>query len=148
MPTRKRARQRRGPRLFLNPYVDQAFTRCPRCGRAPTKVRKVYLVIFVEPALNLVLNKVCRLCERCSLLIVKRAELEGLMAYAAEQHDPSVIGNDYVAVGTLDRADGRLVKEGKLDGAALLDRINVFREELQFEPAGWRWVPPDDATAK
>ncbi|HEY7060012.1 MAG TPA: hypothetical protein VII06_00925 [Chloroflexota bacterium] len=145
MATRGRHRPRRGPRLFLNAYEDRAFTRCPRCGRAPTKVRKVYLVIFVEPALNLVLNKVCRFCERCSLLIVKRAELEGLMAYAAEQHDPSVIGNDYVVVGTLDRADGRQVKAGKLDGTALLDRVNVFREELQFEPAGWRWVPPEDS---
>ena len=143
MATRKRTRPRRGPRFFLNPYVDQAFTRCPRCDRAPTKVRKTYLVVFVQPGLNMILNKVCRLCERCNLLIVKQAELEGLMAYTAEQHDPSVIGNEYLVVGTLDRADGRLSKAGALTSADLADRVNWFREALQFEPGGWRWMPPD-----
>ncbi|HZS00493.1 MAG TPA: hypothetical protein VFE37_17390 [Chloroflexota bacterium] len=148
MPAKKRPRPRRGPRLFLNPYEEQAFTRCPRCGRAPTKVRKVYLLVFVKPALNMVLNKVCRLCESCNLLIVKQAELESLMAYTAEQHDPSVIGNDYLLVGTLDRADGRLTMTGGLTGEQLMDRVHLFREELQFDPPGWYLVAPGRAGAR
>ena len=36
------------PPLFLNPYEDMAFTKCPRCdGR--TKQRKLPLVIYIEP---------------------------------------------------------------------------------------------------
>src|SRR5918997_4240186 len=110
MPPRRTAR--RGPRFFLNPYAEYAFTRCPRCNRAPTKVRKVFLVVHVEPRLLLVLNKSCRFCLHCDLLIAKQQELEALMAYAVEQIKPELVGNDYLVIGTLDKEDGRQVQAG------------------------------------
>ncbi len=133
----RRARRRipRGPRFFLSPYPDEAFTRCPRCDRAPTRVRKVYLVVLVEHGPLMNLNKVCRLCVWCDLLIVKQAELERLMAFGAHQHDPSVVGNPYHVLGVLDRQDGReTVKANLLSG-----EIRRFREVLDFRvvPRGW-----------
>ncbi len=148
MPGKARSRPRRGPRFLLNPYADQAFTRYPRCDRAPTRVRKVCLVVLVEPGLNLVLNKVYRLCERCDLLIVKQAELEGLMAYVAEQRDPSVIGNDYHVIGTLDRADWRLASKDALPPAEIAARVKPFREVLHFEGVRGGWMPPGDQPAR
>ena len=134
---------RLGHRLFLNPYEDAAFTRCPQCEQ-PTKLRKFYLVVHVEAPLLLVLHKRCRLCEGCDLLIVKQAELESLMAYAVEQRDPSLIGNDYLPLGTLDKADGRRAKQEGSTADWVVDRINLFRDKVHFEQARWEWVPPND----
>ena len=139
---------RRGHRLVLNPYDDVAFTRCPQCSQ-PTKVRKVYLVVHVEPKQLLVLNKSCRLCEGCDLLFVKKSELESLMAYAVEQFAPEVVGNDYLVLGTLDAADGRQIKRdaGTFD-PALMDKIYFFRGELEVKPAGWVYAPEERKPAR
>ena len=140
MPRRRAAR--RGPRFFLNPYAEHAFTRCPRCNRAPTKVRKVYLVVHVEPRLLLVLHKTCRLCLHCDLLIARQHELEALMTHAVEQIRPELVGNDYLVLGTLDNEDGRQVKVGNQEPAWVAERTKVFREVLAFEPApAWVWEP-------
>ena len=61
-----------------------------------------------------------------------------------EQHDPSLIGNDYLVMGTLDRADGRQVKAGALDAADIVDRLHLFREQVNFELEHYGWVPADD----
>lgn len=122
-----------GPGIFLNPYVDAAFSRCPHCG-TPTKVRKVYLVILVgQDKIDLVLNKLCRLCEPCNVLIVRQFELEDLMAYALEASHPEAIGQEYSILGTLDRADGRRVAKGELDVPWVLERVKVGRD---YELAG------------
>ncbi len=131
---------RRGYRLFLNPYPDLAFTRCPQCQR-PTKLRKYHLVVHVEPAQLLVLYKRCRFCEGCDLLIVKQDELESLMVHAVEQHDPDLVGNDYLLVGTLDNVDGRRVLRGAAHPREVVDLTNVFRAQVEFEPPRWEWVP-------
>jgi hypothetical protein len=134
---------RRGHRLVLNPYDDVAFTRCPQCSQ-PTKVRKVHLVVHIEPRQLLVLNKSCRLCEGCDLLFVKKSELESLMAYAADQFAPDVIGNDYLVLGTLDAEDGRRVKRGASTfDPALMDKIYYFRGELEVKPSGWVYAPEE-----
>lgn len=140
MSSKRRVRD--GPRFFLNPYDDAAFTRCPRCATAPTKVRKVYLAVHVEPRSLNVLNKSCRLCERCDLLIVKQSKLESLLAYAVGRHSPQLIGNDYLVLGTLDRADGRQVKAGDKTPVWAIERTHIFREVLRFEPApSWVYDP-------
>ena len=66
---RKRARHY----LFLNPYLDTAFTRCPKCEEK-TKIRKYCLVIHIDPKCLLSLNKSCRYCPECDLIIVKQQE--------------------------------------------------------------------------
>ena len=127
-------------RIFLNPYPDLTFTRCPQCARA-TKLRKYHLVVHVEPAQLLVLYKRCRFCEGCDLLIVKQEELESLMVYAVEQRDPALVGNDYLLVGTLDKADGRRVQRNESNAGEVVDVTNVFRAQVKFEPRRREWVP-------
>jgi hypothetical protein len=93
---------RNGHRFFLNPHEDMAFTKCPKC-EAKTRVRKFPLVIHIEPDQMFILNKQCRYCVGCDLIIARRSEIESLMAAAFESRDPAIIGNEYLVVGTLPR---------------------------------------------
>ena len=47
--------------FFLNPYPDQRFTRCPKC-EGKTKLRKLPLLIHLQPINLMALNKSCRYC--------------------------------------------------------------------------------------
>jgi hypothetical protein len=86
-PPRKDRQARLGalpPRysFVLNPHTDVRFTKCPRC-EAPTRVRKLALVVHVEhsdgPRLA-ILGKTCRLCVVCETLVVQEADVERLVA--------------------------------------------------------------------
>ena len=115
-----------------------AFTKCPKCDRK-TKQRKLPLVIDIEPAQILVLNKTCRYCPDCDLVIIRKQELESMMAATFETRRPEIIGNEYLVVGTLDRADWRHGSKNQLLPNEALDRIYIFKDELHFEiePGGW-----------
>src|SRR5207302_9348374 len=80
-------------RFFLNPYQDMRFTRCPQCD-SKTLQRKLPLVIHVEPMEMLSLNKTCRYCPHCDLLILHQDDLEHLLASFLAEHKPDVIAND------------------------------------------------------
>jgi len=60
--------ERRRYYFFLNPYGDAAFTKCPKC-ESSTKIRKSSLVIHIDPQQLLLLNKKCRYCVKCNLII-------------------------------------------------------------------------------
>jgi hypothetical protein len=125
--------------FFLNPYKDQAFTRCPQCNRK-TKLRKYPLVIHIEPRQLLCLNKGCKYCESCDLIIVKQAEIESLIAVCCEKLNPSLIGNKYLVFGTVDRSDWKQNSKKTTYPEETLDRLYVFKDVKQFEivPGGWR----------
>lgn len=91
MPTRTDQADRMGalpPRysFFLNPHLNERFTRCPRCN-ATTRVRKIPLVIHVDSVGLVLLRKRCRLCVVCEMLIAHEAEvndvIKGLAPLAA-----------------------------------------------------------------
>ncbi|WP_017298169.1 hypothetical protein [Nodosilinea nodulosa] len=128
-------------KFFLNPYHDARFTRCPKCDR-PTKLRKKPLLILFKPPQPVSLNKTCRYCPNCDLLIVHKDDLDGLLQTICLQHYPDLVGNDYLVVGTMDRKNW---KEGlqisSLDG--LLNMVHDFKQHLEFEPARYTWVKDD-----
>ncbi len=88
--------------FILNPYTDARFTRCPGCDQK-TKQRKLPLFIHVEPLRPVVLGKTCRYCPDCDLLIVHQDELEAQLEALFAERDPSLIGNDYLVLGTVER---------------------------------------------
>jgi len=130
-------------RFFLNPYQEHAFTRCPRC-EGKTKVRKFPLVFHVEPQQMVILNKSCRYCQTCDLIIARQSELEPLLAASLEQAHPELIGNEYLVVGVLERKDWRAGHEGKATASHIVDRLFIFEEvlDVKVEPGGW--YPPQD----
>ncbi|MDF5718506.1 MAG: hypothetical protein PUP93_32740 [Rhizonema sp. NSF051] len=125
-------------RFFLNPYDDCAFTKCPKCDMK-TKVRKFPLVIHIEPQQLLLLNKQCKYCTNCDLIIAKKQELEPLMAVSFSQSNPTIIGNNYFVMGTVDRKDWKEGNQNSLPPSEMLERIYIFKDVWNFEviPAGW-----------
>ena len=73
-------------RFFLNPYADARFTTCPQCS-GKTRVRKLPLVIHIDPLQLIALNKTCRYCPRCDLLIAHQDEIEAFLAGVLEVND-------------------------------------------------------------
>jgi hypothetical protein len=127
--------------FFLNPYEDMAFTRCPLC-ETKTKLRKLPLAIHVEPQTLRMLDKTCRFCTACELVIVRRSELERLLASMFEGERARVERGDYLVLGTLDRADWRAGCGEQWTPAQALDRVWLFKGHKQFEIGGG-WVPRD-----
>ena len=130
---RKRARHY----LFLNPYHDTAFTRCPKCEEK-TKIRKYCLVIHIDPKQLLSLNKSCRYCPTCDLIIVKHAELKGILTAFCEQNAPEIEGNDFFVLGTMDRKDWKKGQTEEMSQQEAIKRLFPFKDAWDFEviPAG------------
>ena len=141
MPKKKEERFGKQPlryNFFLNPYTDVRFTSCPKCS-AKTKQRKLPLFVVVSPTFPIALNKTCRYCPACDLLIAHKDQLDTLLAAMFTQScQPDMIDNDYLVVGTIDRANW---KEGKpvkhIDELRAI--VHDFKKVLDFElqPYGW-----------
>jgi len=130
--------ERRRHYFFLKPYEDAAFTKCPKC-EDKTKIRRFPLVIHIDPQQLLLLNKKCRYCVECDLIIAKKSELESLMVACFEQSKPEIIGNNYLVMGVAERMDWLEGKKGKMPQGETIERMLVFKDVLNFEPvhAGW-----------
>ena len=132
--------ERRRHYFFLNPYEDAAFTKCPKCQKR-TMLHNFPLVIHIEPEQLLFLNKTCRYCPACDLIIVKKSEVESLMAACCEERNPEIIGNDYLVIGVADRRDWREGKKATMPQSEVIDRVYIFKDVLHFEPVRPTWVP-------
>ena len=101
--------------------------------------RKVPLFIHVDPLNPVVLGYTCRHCPACDLLIAHQDQIEHLLASLFEERDPPVIGNDYLVIGTVERAawcEG-MKQPQRVD--EILAHLHDFREvlTLEYRPAGW-----------
>ena len=124
--------------FFLNSYKDAAFTKCPKC-EAKTMIRKFPLVIHIEPQQLFILNKKCRYCTSCDLIIAHKSEVETLMAASFEERNPEIICNEYLVIGTLEKHDwrsrGRILK----DSGDTIDHMYVFKDVRDFKPLSFGW---------
>ena len=128
-------------RFFLNPYRDARFTTCPQC-RGETRVRKLPLVIHVDPIQLIALNKTCRDCPRCDLLIAHQDEIEAFLTAFFGQNRPEIVGNDYLVVGMEDRPDWLRGMRTSLSTKEMLNCLHDFIAVESFEPAPrWGWGP-------
>jgi hypothetical protein len=124
-------------RFFLNPYEDVRFTRCPQCD-SKTLQRKLPLVIHVDPMFILSLNKTCRYCPRCDLLIAHQNDAEHFLACYFSEQKPEVIGNDYLVIGTLDRPVWKRGTQQQLPSQEMLEELHDFKEVVTFK-LEWGW---------
>ena len=129
--------------FILNPYTDARFTRCPACDQK-TKQRKLPLFIHVEPLRPVVLGKTCRYCPDCDLLIVHQDELEAQLEALFAERDPSLIGNDYLVLGTVERQAWRESLKQPKGIQEMLEHLHIFKEvrTVEYQPAGW--YPADE----
>ena len=125
-------------RFFLNPYEDARFTSCPQCTNK-TGQRKLPLFIHIDPAQPLVLNKTCRYCAHCDLLIAHQNELEDVLARVFTTLKPEIVGNEYLVIGTLDRADWKRIDQNHLPVRDTIEALHDFKDVVNFKPmGGWR----------
>jgi hypothetical protein len=118
--------------FFLNPYEDENFIHCPECdGR--TRLRKLPLVIHVDPMNLISLNKTCQYCPRCDLLIAHQDELEAMLTELFKEHDPEVVGNDYLVLGTMDTEDWERGQQEPMAVKDVMEYLYEFKQVLQFE---------------
>jgi tetratricopeptide (TPR) repeat protein len=120
---------KRPPRydFFLNPYRDTRFTTCPRCS-IKTRSRKFSLVVHVDPKHVVILEKICRFCYVCGLLILHQDQLETQLMHQFLTIDPDAIGNSYQVIGTLDRAEWNKDKQDPLSFEQVRAYLHNFAE--------------------
>jgi len=120
--------------FFLNPYSDCAFSRCPKCENA-TKLKKLPLTIAIRKEMILNLNKTCRFCPYCNLLIARKKEIEGILF---EKFGEKLSEKEYFIMGTIEKSD---YFEGvAMAGSHFFDRVFVFKNVWDFQSAKPMWV--------
>ena len=120
----------------LNSHVHARFTKCPRC-EAKTRVRKIPFVIHVDGVGLVVLRKTCRLCVKCELVIVQRAEIEPLIAASVGQ--AVVTQPQYLVVGTVNPRVWRRGLSADVMIDELIQHMADFKAymDLKYSPGGW-----------
>ena len=121
--------------FVLNPHLRERVTKCPIC-KAPTRVRKIPLVIHVgdrETPRLMLLNKTCRLCLHCETLIVDRAELDGVIVGAG------FAARDYVVLGTMNRRAWRRGLAGETQLLEIREHMADFKKYLRVVVVPRHW---------
>ncbi len=130
-------------KFFLNPYTDQRYTRCPGC-LGKTKARKKPFLTHIDPQIMLVLNMTGKYCPDCDLMIIHQDRLETMLVMTFEQRDPSVIGNEYLVLGTLERAYWRDRVKARAEDKAIFDHLHDFIDYVRYEPMYPVWTSDDE----
>lgn len=130
-------------RFFLNHYQEYRFTNCPQCDRL-MKVRKHPFLVHVDPMQLALLNMSGRYCPSCDLLILHQDKLEEMLVAALLPHNPEVIGNEYLVLGTVERKAWREARKQEDGGQKSLDNLHDFKEVVLVEVEGPGWVPADE----
>jgi len=91
--------------LFALHAGDEPIDKCPNCQTyLKGKEKKFALFILVQPRRPVVLGKTCRYCSKCRLIMLPRPSLEADLAAVLRNHDPALIQNDYIVLGTVNNA--------------------------------------------
>lgn len=122
-------------RLFLNPYTSVRFiTSCPGCS-GKTKQRKLPLAVHVDDWGMIILNKTCRFCPCCDLLIAHQDEIEANLRQFLSQLAPHAVGNRYLIMGNVERKDWRRGLTNPLTNNEMIEALHDFKDHLHFKPA-------------
>ena len=126
-------------KFILNPYPDQRISRCPFCEKK-TGQRKIPLLIHIDPLHLIAINYTCRYCHDCDLLIAHKHEIEHLLTDLFRQCDPEAIGNDYLIIGTVEKAAWRKGLKQFVAVNEMLPHASdfaVYHQELRLTQPGW-----------
>lgn len=121
--------------FVLNPHPRERFTRCPRC-EAKTRVRKIPLVIHIEPIGLVMLPKTCRLCVVCEMLVAHQDEIERLIDALRQGKSEK---REFLVLGTLGTKTWRRGLSDKVTVQELIDHMADFKDymRIDYTPGGW-----------
>lgn len=125
-------------KFFLNPHIGTAFSTCPNCS-SKTKQKKLPLAILLEKQKTFfLLNKTCRLCPSCELLIAKKWEIEPMIcSFLGRQ---KIKESDYSIIGTVDKKGSELGFQSGDEAAKTIRRIVLFKDWCDFTCGGWEFA--------
>ena len=85
------------------------------------------------------MNKTCRYCRHCDLLIAHQNELDEIIARVFTVLNPEIVGHKYLVIGTVDRADWKRIDQQQLPIQDTIEALHDFKEEVMFKSmGGWR----------
>ncbi len=129
--------------FYLNPHDEYKWTNCPKCDNK-TKVRKYCLVIhYEEKSANfhqlISLNKSCKFCTYCELIIGQKSEIETILGQIVSNLGFRFDPGHYFVLGTMDRKDWKISQKKPFNQRKALDAAYPFKDIWDFEirPAGW-----------
>lgn len=102
-------------------------------------MRKVPLFIHIQPTYPTTINKKCRYCHKCDILIAHQDELEHMLALAYQKRKPEIIGNEYLVLGTLEPSSWRKREKEPVGFGNVQEHLHDFKEylEVKYSPAHW-----------
>lgn len=134
--------KRRRYYFYLNPHDEYKWTKCPKCEQK-TKVRKHCLMVhykesFLGTKHLISLNKTCKFCTSCELIIVQKSEIENYIKYFLIQFEVEFKPTNYLVFGTLDK----VLWEQNLSLSKVLSSIYRFKNTWDFDiqRAGWYYA--------
>lgn len=85
------------------------------------------------------LNKSCKFCPYCELIIGQKSEIETYLSQIISNFGFQFNSDNYFVFGTMDRKDWKKSQKEPLNQGKALDVIYRFKDILDFEiqPAGW-----------
>ena len=125
--------------FLLNGHPDSRLSKCPECHK-PTHLRKFALLLHIDGWGLITQGKTCRYCTPCEIIMAHQDELEAQLAESLMSLAPEVIGNYYLALGTVDM---RFWQRGLQGSDFLLEEALKhtadFKQHLTLvvEPGGW-----------
>ena len=122
--------------------LDGAWHAQPPLDRAPA----LPLVVHIEPQTLCVLNKTCRFCPACQLVIARQSEIEPLLQAMVDDEHPVLEQGKYMAIGTLDRGDWRAGQKERWSTVEAINRAWVFKDHWNFVVQN-AWGPAHDSSA-
>jgi Zn-finger nucleic acid-binding protein len=130
-------------KFYLNPHFEYKWTKCPNCDD-PTRVRKFCLVNHYKEKANqfhqlLSINKSCKYCPKCDLIICQKIELEKILSNLLEGNKIIFNQANYSIFGTMEKKDWLMVQQKNMNPREVLNLTSQFKDILDFEirPAGW-----------
>ena len=87
----------------------------------------------------LLLNKQCKYCPSCDLIITKQSELKHLLTTSFSQINSEIIGNNYLVMGTAEKKVWKERNKQQMEPSEIIERMYAFNDVLKFNviPAGW-----------
>ncbi len=85
----------------LNSDSSLRCSKCLYCGGQTFK-RKFALLIYIDEFGSLSQGLTCRYCTKCELIVAHQQELETQLVIVFSRVDPTVIGNNYLVLGTVE----------------------------------------------
>lgn len=119
--------------FFLNEFTDIRFSICTNCKKR-TFLRKIPLVVHLDPHYLHVINMSCKLCENCKILVINKDKIVPLIKLCMDSRKVTLEPDfKFVIMGHLDKKMWRICSKTQLEPCETLNAMYKFKQELKLE---------------